>query len=1194
VETDRRFYEGTGTAGKTTFMRYTYDNYGNVTQYFDAGDPGTADDVVGTISYSSCPTTYVVGTPTKISVKTPDVNGTELRHREATVDCSTGNVTQVREYLADGSNAVSDLTYFPNGNLQTVTGPANLHGQRYQLTYAYDPDVQTFVSSIKDSFGYTSTATYNPAYGAPASTTDTNNNPTGYTYDEFGRVATITGPYEQGGSTPTVQFEYHPNDPVPWAMTRNLDSYRGPGATIDTVTFTDGLDRVIQTKKTAAIFTGANSSPQDVMVVSGRITFDFLGRIVEQYYPVTEPLGAPGSFNSTYDTVQPTRTTYDILDRVTKTTKPDNTTVTNSYGFGLDRSGATQFLMTETDANGNQTKTYENVRELTTGVERFLTSGSSTQPVWTSYAYDPMQQMVSVTDDQNNVTHVAYDNLGRRTSIDNPNTGRTDTIYDLASNVTARITANLRKQGTQISYDYDFTRLKSITYPNFPGNDVTYTYGAPGAPNNGAGRAVQITDEAGSVQRSYGKLGEVTREVATINSKTQGNGPNSSEVYTTQYVYDTWGRLQNLTYPDGEVLTYQYDSGGRVRQATGLKLGNMYRYVKRYEYDKFGELVFIQLGNGVTTQYTYRADNRRLANLRSITPAGTAFQSLNFSYDNVGNILGEANAVSVPAPSQMGGPTAQTFNYDSLYRLTSASGTYQFAPDKTRQYSLNMSYDSIDNILSKTQTDAITQPSGTSIPQKKTSYAFTYLYQGAQPNAPTHIGIRTYTYDANGNQTGWDDDKNGTRRTIIWDEENRIQAIYDNGHKTSYLYDDTGNRILKYGPHGQTAYVNPFFTIRNREIGTKHIWIGTTRVVSKLMKNPDATDPAPVERVEYYFHPDQIGSSNYITEADGQIFQHLEYFPFGETWVEEKSNTQNTPYLYAAKELDEETDLYYYGARYYDPRTSVWQSADPALYKYLPQRPGGQAETLPAQGGVYMPGNLNLYDYVRENPVQYTDPSGQWSSKSIPLIAQPVHQMAVQNVLGGQVDVRWVRLMQQRQVEMDKAQAPQDQYLHAMVGVGGSRDEAIRLANQFVHDRVAAAQAELKDGNLPQAYSDLGDAIHTVTDATSPVHRGFQTYDPGHIGFGEYTYGALKHGLAESTYPAEGTPERAELEGGIRYLYDLVRNPTSPIPQTFFDKQTGFLILPPQYRPAPVDATGGPTGSGYDSLDGGAPPGGTQ
>jgi RHS repeat-associated protein len=68
----------------------------------------------------------------------------------------------------------------------------------------------------------------------------------------------------------------------------------------------------------------------------------------------------------------------------------------------------------------------------------------------------------------------------------------------------------------------------------------------------------------------------------------------------------------------------------------------------------------------------------------------------------------------------------------------------------------------------------------------------------------------------------------------------------------------------------------------------------------------------------------------------------VEYFPFGETWVEEHSNRQRTPYLFTGKELDEDTGLYYYGARYYDPLTSVWQSPDPILVDYLKGERSGE------------------------------------------------------------------------------------------------------------------------------------------------------------------------------------------------------------------------------------------------------------
>jgi RHS repeat-associated protein len=82
----------------------------------------------------------------------------------------------------------------------------------------------------------------------------------------------------------------------------------------------------------------------------------------------------------------------------------------------------------------------------------------------------------------------------------------------------------------------------------------------------------------------------------------------------------------------------------------------------------------------------------------------------------------------------------------------------------------------------------------------------------------------------------------------------------------------------------------------------------------------------------------------------------LEYFAFGETFVQEHSNTDRIPYLFNGKELDAETGLYYYGARYYDPRTSTWPSVDPM--------------------GEKMPG-WSPYNYALDNPVKFIDPDGK-------------------------------------------------------------------------------------------------------------------------------------------------------------------------------------------------------------------------
>ena len=295
-------------------------------------------------------------------------------------------------------------------------------------------------------------------------------------------------------------------------------------------------------------------------------------------------------------------------------------------------------------------------------------------------------------------------------------------------------------------------------------------------------------------------------------------------------------------------------------------------------------------------------------------------------------------------------------------------------PDKTRQYSLTHGLRHDPQHRSKQQTDEIVQPSGNPVTAAaRPAYNWTYAYGGAQPHAPTHIGDRTFTYDANGNQAGWTHDRNGTRRTIVWDEENRVQSIFDNGHETDLqVRRRRASASSSAGRRARPPMSTSIFTIRNRTIGTKHVYVGTTRLASKLMK-PDGT----VEKDQYFYHPDHLGSSNYVTDANGGIFEHLEYFPFGETWVEEATNTQRTPYLFTGKELDEETGLYYYGARYYDPRTSQFISADPLLV----QQP---AEVI------RRPGLVGAFSYALNNPVMYTDPDGRDPKQSVkPILIVP-------------------------------------------------------------------------------------------------------------------------------------------------------------------------------------------------------------
>jgi RHS repeat-associated protein len=1027
VRTDKAFYEGQATAGKSTYTTLAYDDLGNVTNFFDAANLNTAaDDVESVIAYHSDLPAYIVGKADTVVV---NGNGVEMRRRSASFETGTGNLLEVSSHLANGSLSQTTLAYDARGNLTQVQGGENVNGQRYTLGYTFDPTVQTYVTQTIDSFGYTSSAEYDFRFGETILTSDINGHDISNTLDEFGRVTTITGPYQDTDAT--ITFAYNPklqvsNSPetypavdLSWALTQHIDTYRDLSDPIETVLFADGLGRVLQTKKDAEIRDAGNYT--DAMVASGRVNFDFVGRQIEQFYPVQEALGNQSIFNPTYDAVTPTRTTYDILDRPLTITIPDGSATQMAYDFAADRNGQTQFHTSFTDAEGKQRETFADVRGLMTSVKEINPAGG--QPtIWTSYEYDPLKQITLVTDDQGNETTSAYDNLGRQITLDSPDMGRTDFTYDLASNLVEKQTANLAATGENITYAYDFNRLMGVTYPQFTDNNIAYSYGAPGAADNRANRIVTVQSQAGLEERFYGPLGETVKTIMTVASDTGAN----PEIYTTEYTFDTWNRLQTMIYPDGEILVNNYDSGGKLNQVDGTKAGYNYAYLKEMGYDKFGQRTYMRLGNDTETEYTYTAETRRLDTLNTLSQqTGRTFQDMTYGYDLVGNILTQANLAENTVNNLLGGATSYSYEFDDLYRLVGATGSWN-APNNPESFTLAMSYDTIHNITAKTQEHLVVDRT-----QGKTSYDWDYGYNGSQPHAPTDIGDRTYSYDANGNQAGWDSNVNGTRRTITWDEENRIQSVADNGATTTYKYNDAGERIFKVGAQGETVYVNQFYVIRNGQVATKHIFSGAQRLVTKLASqpvfaestivgspvqmarnngngngegsdNPNAggngngngtpgggtdngngggngngngggnggggtTNPPQEERTFYFYHPDHLGSSSYVTDIDGEVFQHVEYFPFGETWVEEHSNRQRTPYLFTGKELDEDTGLYYFGARYYDPRTSVWQSPDPILASYMR---GGPV------GGVFAPKNLSLYSYAWNNPVNLTDPDG--------------------------------------------------------------------------------------------------------------------------------------------------------------------------------------------------------------------------
>ena len=327
VRTERKFFEG-GAGEKHTDQSFEYDSFGNVTHFTDNGDEADDDTVEAQISYTThCSDSYIVGKPKTIRVYS---GNNEWRLREGKTDCTTGDFTELQQRIGNGESAQTNLSYDDHGNLKSVEGPANLNNERYTLSYDYDTQVATHVVKVHNSFGYESKADYNLHYGKPKSTADLNGNVISYSYDNFGRTVAIQGPYEQGGGNDTLHFTYRHDVPTPYALTShlNVDAAGNKKAPINTVLFTDGLKRVLQTKKSAAV------NGTSMMIVSGRVVFDGLGRTLEQYYPVTEETTRSTTFNTDVSEKYHTATEYDVLDRTVKTTLPDTTVTTMAYGFG--------------------------------------------------------------------------------------------------------------------------------------------------------------------------------------------------------------------------------------------------------------------------------------------------------------------------------------------------------------------------------------------------------------------------------------------------------------------------------------------------------------------------------------------------------------------------------------------------------------------------------------------------------------------------------------------------------------------------------------------------------------------------------------------------------------------------------------------------------------------------------------------
>ena len=934
------------------------------------------------------------------------------------------------------------------------------------------------------------------------------------------------------------------------------------------------------------------------MIVSGRNVYDAFGRVAKAFYPTTEGTGSKSTFSKSFDNVSPTVTVYDVLDRATSVTLPDNSTTTTAYTVD---NGTHALVTTVTDALHNVQATHTNGSGKT--VKSIQHSGPDGE-ITTTFEYDGIQRLVRVTDTEGNVTTSVYDMGDRRTEVSHPASGITSFTYDPLGNVLTKQTANMAEEGKMITYTYDYHRLTGISYPDHPENNVKYYYGGRNASHNRIGRLMMREDGTGAIEYFYGKMGEVTKTRRTLIVPNQ-----AIATYVTQWTYDSHNRLLEMIYPDEEKVTYSYNLGGLLEKVRGEKSYG-YDYITKLGYDKFEQRSYLKYCNGAETFYTYD-DRRRLSNL-AVNSGNKTIMDNDYTFDAVSNVLSVANNASLPASGNAGGRMSHAYTYDGLYRLVSATGTYTGADSKSASYTLAMGYDNMHRIKSKSQhlTQDNVQFNGT----LNVGYDLSYTYgteagKKFQLASVKDVNYRTeetpgdnniennhvYLYDKNGNlvyvNTGrmMKDGHNevGTReRKLIWDEENRLLAVDDNGFVSSYWYDADGERTVKTSGESDQVYVNgvfsggstntakfslyvsPYLVANQGGRYTKHIYAGSQRIVSKVgdfasygsdprrieyagantdglsvnykakyaaqqqvIKDNYKTfdvpyngtdndnyadgegfccndgsmeaavaqarkaqahavaksfkDPDNYENLQFFYHPDHLGSSSFITNLEGEVVQHIEYVPFGEVFIEERNSVWNTPYLFNAKEFDEETGMYYYGARYYEPRLSLWMSTDPMEEKYP---------------------DYSTYIYAAQNPIAYSDPTGM-EIRGVTKSDAEEFKSDVHLILG---DSKFDNLRSLISLKGKKFQQIPDAALaDALDGVTCSEDEMayISLLVNTINSKEVHSIEYLKDGEevSSSGYSDINKYLNSI-DPDSKIGDAFRKREERSDGSTRYYY----------------------------------------------------------------------------------------
>ena len=550
--------------------------------------------------------------------------------------------------------------------------------------------------------------------------------------------------------------------------------------------------------------------------------------------------------------------------------------------------------------------------------------------------------------------------------------------------------ADIRTYVYGATYD-SWNRAQTMTYPD--GEVVTYHYNAAGQveslTSNKQGRQSVIVDRIG-----YDKEGH------TVYTKL-GNGTETTYTYDKQRE-----RLQvmNLT-ADGQTVMenrYQYDAVDNILGITNAanptsltklnkaKLGG--RSSHTYEYDELNRLIHAS-GKAKRASYdmvmSFGRMSEPLTKVQKVDSTTTA-KSYNFAYKYEDNN-------HPTAPTQIG---HDHYTYDAngnptLVTNDSTNTTREMYWDednrlmvlsdngKTSRYTYNAtgerimkSYGTMEGVyingapqgITFHETDNFTLYPASILSVNKNRFTKHYFLGDKRVASRIGTGLFNNVYGRNGSYVTAGQQDYAERMNQIQKQKEtyyKQQGIAPGVPTMKGAYGDPENTgvgyntvITELGDHSvpegwiQTPKHN---TTEGNEPGAPISWNDPT--------NPENPQPGygyvdndTTKEETFFYHSDHLGSTSYITDSKGNITQYDAYLPYGELLVDEHSSSEDMPYKFNGKEMDAETGLYYYGARYLNPVTCLWYGVDPLAEKYK---------------------EIGSYVYCADNPINLFDPDGQ-------------------------------------------------------------------------------------------------------------------------------------------------------------------------------------------------------------------------